>query len=76
MTNASDGVTTAIDRELLLLPEAADLARVSVETVRHWLKGGKLRSVRPGRRRLIRRRDLEVFLGLRAEARDQAQATR
>lgn len=46
----------------LLIPEAATVARVSVHTVRTWIRTGKLRSSRPGRRRLILRSDLEHFL--------------
>jgi excisionase family DNA binding protein len=48
--------------DLLLVDEVADIARVSVETVRYWIKQGKLPSIRPGRRRLVRRQDLEAFL--------------
>lgn len=39
---------------------AADF-RVPISTVRHWIATGKLRSVRPGRRRLIRDDDLKRF---------------
>ena len=46
----------------LLLTECAELARVPVSTVRHWIAIGRLRSVRPGRRRMVRRDDLEAFL--------------
>ncbi len=46
----------------LLLTECAELARVPVSTVRHWISIGRLRSVRPGRRRMVRRDDLEAFL--------------
>ena len=38
--------------DLLLLSEVAAEARVSVSTVRHWIRVGKLRTVRPGRRRM------------------------
>jgi excisionase family DNA binding protein len=48
--------------EMLNVVEGAAYARVSVSTLRHWLYTGRLRSVRPGRRRLIRRSDLESFL--------------
>ncbi len=48
--------------KLLLLSEAATEARVSISTVRHWLANGRLPSVRPGRRRLIRRADFDSFL--------------
>jgi excisionase family DNA binding protein len=46
----------------MLLSEVAAEARVSLSSVRHWLRTGKLPSVRPGRRRLIRRADFEEFL--------------
>ncbi len=45
----------------LLLTECAELARVPVSTVRHWIAIGRLPSVRPGRRRMVRRDDLEAF---------------
>ncbi len=48
--------------ELLLVDEVAARCRTSVSTVRFWIQTGKLRSVRPGRRRLVRRGDLERFL--------------
>jgi len=52
-------MTTA--NELLQLEEVAKLARVSVSTVRHWIKTGRLPSLRPGRR-LVRRADFDRFL--------------
>jgi excisionase family DNA binding protein len=48
--------------DLMFVDEAAAIAMVSVETMRFWLKCGKLASSRPGRRRLIRREDLEALL--------------
>jgi excisionase family DNA binding protein len=49
--------------DLLYLEEVVNLTRAgSLSTVRHWLRTGKLASVRPGRRRLVRRSDLEEFL--------------
>jgi excisionase family DNA binding protein len=49
--------------EFLFLDEVMRLTRAeSISTVRHWLRTGKLASVRPGRRRLVRRSDLEQFL--------------
>jgi excisionase family DNA binding protein len=48
--------------QLLLLDEVAREARVSLSTVRFWIGAGKLPSVRPGRRRLVRRADLDAFL--------------
>jgi excisionase family DNA binding protein len=48
--------------ELLFLDEVARHVRVSIESVRHWIKTGRLASIRPGKRRMVRRGDLEVFL--------------
>jgi excisionase family DNA binding protein len=49
-------------RRFLTLEECATEARVSRSSVRHWLRTGKLRSVRPGRRRLVERSEFERFL--------------
>lgn len=49
-------------RRFLTIEECAAIARVSVSSVRHWLRTGKLRSVRPARRRLIDRQEFERFL--------------
>ena len=48
--------------ELLLLDEVALICRVSVPTVRFWIQQGRLRSIRPGRRRLVPRSALDEFL--------------
>ncbi len=48
--------------EFLFLEEVAAETRATLSTVRHWIAVGKLPSVRPGRRRLVRRADLERFL--------------
>jgi excisionase family DNA binding protein len=48
--------------DYLLLSEVAEIARTSVDSVRSWVRSGRLRSVKPGRRRLIRRDELEKFL--------------
>jgi len=48
--------------DLLFIEEVAAIARVSPETVRFWIKRGLLPSLRPGRRRLVRRAALEAFL--------------
>jgi excisionase family DNA binding protein len=37
----------------MLLEEVADEARVSLSTVHHWLRTGRLKSTRPGKRRLV-----------------------
>ena len=46
----------------LLVDEAAHIARCAPSTIRYWIRVGRLPSTRPGRRRLIRRDDLESFL--------------
>jgi excisionase family DNA binding protein len=46
----------------LFLEEVAEEARVSLSTVRHWISTGKLRSVKPGRRRMVAREDLDALL--------------
>jgi excisionase family DNA binding protein len=52
----------------LLLEEVAEETRTALSTVRHWIATGKLPSTRPGRRRLVRRADLERFLAHSAAA--------
>jgi excisionase family DNA binding protein len=59
--------------EFLFLEEVASETRTPLSTVRYWILIGKLPSLRPGRRRLVRRTDLERFLvasGNRAAARE------
>jgi excisionase family DNA binding protein len=51
-----------LDDPLLLVEEVASLARASVGTVRHWIATGKIASLRPGRRVLVRRSELERFI--------------
>jgi excisionase family DNA binding protein len=48
--------------ELLLLDEVAAISRASVETVRFWIRRGRLQSVKPGRRRMVTRSELDRFL--------------
>lgn len=48
-------------RRFLTIEECAAEARVSPSSVRHWLRSG-LKSVRPGRRRLIERVEWERWL--------------
>lgn len=50
-------------REYLLLDEVARECRAPIASVRYWIASGRLRSVRPGRRRLVSREDLDRFLG-------------
>jgi excisionase family DNA binding protein len=50
-------------REYLLLDEVARECRAPIASVRYWIASGRLRSVRPGRRRLVSREELDRFLG-------------
>jgi len=47
---------------LLTVPEAADLLRVSQHTIYLWLRSGKLKSVRPGRKWLIPKEEIDRLL--------------
>jgi len=49
------------DRALMTLDDVAD-CRAFVATVRYWIARGRLRSLHPGRRQLVRREDLLRFL--------------
>jgi excisionase family DNA binding protein len=55
--------------DLLLIEEVAAICRASPSTVRFWIKTGKLRSIRPGRRRLIARSELRRLLSGRRPGR-------
>lgn len=48
--------------KLLKVEEVAEIARTSPSTVRYWISTGKLKSIRPGRRRLVEDRELKRFL--------------
>jgi excisionase family DNA binding protein len=49
-------------RTFLYLVEVARECRASTSTVRHWIAVGRLRGVRPGRRLLVTREDLDRFI--------------
>jgi excisionase family DNA binding protein len=54
-------------REYLLLEEVARECRAPVASVRYWIASGRLRSIRPGRRRLVSRDELDRFLAAAPE---------
>jgi excisionase family DNA binding protein len=58
---------TVDGEELLLLEEVARRCRAPLSSVRHWVRLGRLASIRPGRRRLVRRDELERFLAQQSE---------
>jgi excisionase family DNA binding protein len=49
-------------RPWLFFADVAAEVGVSISTVRHWARVGKLLTFRPGRRRMVRRSDLDAFL--------------
>lgn len=57
--------------QVLVLEEVAAYLRVSVSTVRFWIREGKLRSARPGRRRIVHVHDLKAFLSPHERIRDR-----
>jgi excisionase family DNA binding protein len=48
--------------DLLVLEEVAAVMRVPVSSVRYWIRKGRLQSLKPGRRVLVRRTELQDFL--------------
>jgi len=48
--------------ELLWIEEVAEACRTPIGTIRHWIRTGRLPSLRLGRRRMVRRSDLETML--------------
>jgi len=49
-------------KHFMFISEVAQECRAPVGSVREWLRKGRLRSFRLGRRRMVRREDLERFL--------------
>jgi len=62
--------------DYLFLPAVAEICGVSLDTVRHWIQSGSLPSVRPGRRRMVLRDELERFLARGAKAGERSTTTR
>jgi len=54
--------TTMDDIDLLTVEQAAGKLQVRPETVRDWLRAGRLKGVKAGRQWRVRARDLESFL--------------
>lgn len=67
---------TDVSQELMTVVEVAEMTKVRVETVRRWIKDGKLPAHRTGRRGgfRVRRGDLEAFLGIPSPRRDENSA--
>lgn len=62
--------------EYVNVEEGAALAHVSVSTFRYWIYCGRLESVRPGRRRMVRREVLQRFLAQDVRAAGVKQSRR
>jgi excisionase family DNA binding protein len=57
------------------IDEGSAIAGVSVSTFRYWIYCGRLESVRPGRRRMVRRDVLETFLASDITAKRRSRVT-
>jgi len=57
--------------DLLTLQEAAAVAHVPLETMRYWTRFRGLKTIKPGRRRMVRRLVLEAFLDEKHEPRQE-----
>ncbi len=51
-----------MSERFLLVEEVANETRTCVATVRYWIKNGKLKAIRIGRRLLVSRADLDALL--------------
>lgn len=56
---------TASEEQMLSLEEVAERLQVSGQTIRRWIKGGRLMAYKPGLEWRIRPSDLEAFLETR-----------
>lgn len=50
------------NNQWLRVADVASISRATQDTVRYWIKQGRLPSVKPGRFRLVKRSDLDAFL--------------
>ena len=48
--------------QLMTINETAEFLRIHINTIYNWIKGGKLKSKRVGKRRLIAKKDLDKIL--------------
>lgn len=56
-------IETDTEREYLTRNEAAEIARVNYHTIYNWQRQGILSKVKIGGRALVRRSEIEAFLG-------------
>jgi len=52
-----------LGKELYTVEQAAEKLQVDPETIRIWLRAGKLKGIKVGRLWRIREENLELFLG-------------
>src|SRR4051812_36448786 len=62
----------ASEEQMLSLEEVAERLQVSDQTVRRWIKSGRLRAYKPGLEWRIRPSDLDAFLETRISPKAQA----
>jgi excisionase family DNA binding protein len=68
--NYEERPATVSEARLLTVREVADRIRSSPESVRRWIRAGKLRAIRPGGTRLgfrVSEEDLNRFLAARVQ---------
>ncbi|MBW0158423.1 helix-turn-helix domain-containing protein [Sedimentimonas flavescens] len=53
--------------QLLTIPEAAELLRVSIKSIRRWIESGELSAAKLGNQWRIRPQDLDRFVRDRLE---------
>lgn len=58
----TSGSAELLTPPLLRLPEAAQMLRISVGTLRVWINKGKISYVRPGKEYLIKRSTINAFI--------------
>ena len=51
-----------MEKKLYTVQEAAEILRMHTQTIYAWLRSGKLKSVRPGRKWLIPAEEIESFI--------------
>jgi len=54
-------VELVMSPEFIKLPVVAEYFGVPVSTVRQWVRSGRLPSIKPGRHRLVRQQDFQLF---------------
>ena len=61
MNSTGDRAPLGLAGEFIKLPAVAEYFGVPISTVGQWVRSGRLRSIKPGRHRLVRQQDFELF---------------